>query len=292
MIDINYIGHICYDEVLHPDGRCTRHVGGAAIYGSVASAVAGASVAAELMLAPADEAALEVIRARGIAVYPVFTSQTTSVQVRHRSADMDDRTIVTRSFAGLFEGRHLHDIPARHYHLAGCNDHEFPLDFIRSLKTPSRTLSIDMQCFVRFNDKTTGEICFRDDPQKKEVAALMDKVKLDIVEARLLTGTDDLRHASQIVCDWGCPEVMITCQEGVAARDPRGYYFNRFANRSVAGRTGRGDTTFGAFLGRRARHGVEESLRFASALVSLKMEKPGIFDGTLEDVLRRMNQEH
>ena len=111
MIDINYIGHICYDEVLHPDGRSTRHVGGAAIYGSVASAVAGASVAAELMLAPADEAALEVIRARGIAVYPVYTPQTTSVQVRHRSADMDDRTIVTRSFAGLFEAPPLARYP-------------------------------------------------------------------------------------------------------------------------------------------------------------------------------------
>ena len=75
-------------------------------------------------------------------------------------------------------------------------------------------------------------------------------------------------------------------------RDRSGYYFNRFSNRSVVGRTGRGDTTFGAFLGHRAQHGVEESLRFASALVSLKMEKPGAFDGALEDVLRRMNAEH
>ena len=292
MIDINYIGHICRDEVLSQNGHRTSNIGGAAIYGIIASSVAGASVAAELMLAEADDAALEIVRKRGIEVHPIYTSQTTSVQVIHHSANMDDRTIVTKSFAGLFEGCRLRGIPARHYHLAGCNDHEFALDFIRQLKGQGRTLSIDMQCFVRFNNKATGEIRFCDDPQKKEVAALMDKIKLDILEAKLLTGTDDLRIASQIVCDWGCPEVMITCQEGAAARDQRGYYFNRFSNRSVVGRTGRGDTTFGAFLGRRVHYGIEESLRFASALVSLKMEKPGVFDGTLEDVLQRMNAEH
>ena len=93
---------------------------------------------------------------------------------------MDDRTIVTKSFAGLFEDRRLHGVPAGHYHLAGCNDHEFPLEFIRSLRHEDRTLSIDMQCFVRFNDKATGEIRFCDDPQKKEVAQLMDKIKLDV----------------------------------------------------------------------------------------------------------------
>ena len=292
MRDINYIGHVCHDEVLHPDGRRTSNFGGAAIYGVVASVVAGATVAAELMLATTDEPSLEIVRCRGIEVHPIYTPQTTSVQVVHRSADMDDRTIVTKSFAGRFDRSHLHGVPARHYHLAGCNDHEFPLDFIRSLKIPGRTLSIDMQCFVRFNDRTTGEIRFRDDPQKMEVAALVDKIKLDIVEAQLLTGTDDLRRASQIVCDWGHPEVMITSQEGVAACDRSGYYFNRFSNRSVAGRTGRGDTAFGAFLGRRTHYGIEESLRFASALVSLKMETPGIFTGTLEDVLQRMDAEH
>lgn len=292
MFDINFIGQICYDEVLHQDGHRSRNVGGAAIYGIVASQVAGARVAAELMLAKEDDAAMDVVRGRGIEVHPIYTPRTTSVQVIHRSSNMDDRTIVTQSFAGNFERGHLHDIPARHYHLAGCNDHEFSLDFIRGLKGRGFTLSVDMQSFVRFNDPVTGEIRFGDDAQKKEVTARMDKIKLDVLEAKLLTGAEDLKAASQIVYDWGCPEVMITCQDGVAARDGSGYYFNRFSNRSVVGRTGRGDTTFGAFLGRRVTHGIEDSLRFASALVSLKMEKPGVFTGTQEDVLRRMNAEH
>jgi sugar/nucleoside kinase (ribokinase family) len=40
---------------------------------------------------------------------------------------------------------------------------------------------------------------------------------------------------------------------------------------------------------RRLTHGPAESLKFAAALVSIKMETPGPFAGTLEDVLARMD---
>jgi hypothetical protein len=43
-------------------------------------------------------------------------------------------------------------------------------------------------------------------------------------------------------------------------------------------------------MARRLDHDTEESLKFAAALVSLKMEKAGPFDGTLADVLERMTQ--
>jgi hypothetical protein len=42
-------------------------------------------------------------------------------------------------------------------------------------------------------------------------------------------------------------------------------------------------------MARRLDHNADESLRFAAALVSIKMEKAGPFDGTLADVLERMN---
>ncbi len=42
-------------------------------------------------------------------------------------------------------------------------------------------------------------------------------------------------------------------------------------------------------MARRLDHDVDELLRFAAALVSIKMEKPGPFEGTLADVLERMN---
>ncbi|MFL7792422.1 MAG: carbohydrate kinase, partial [Anaerolineae bacterium] len=58
------------------------------------------------------------------------------------------------------------------------------------------------------------------------------------------------------------------------------------------GRTGRGDTTFAAYLSWRQKHDVEKSLRFAAALVSLKMESPGPFQGTLDEVMKRIEEKH
>ncbi len=115
-------------------------------------------------------------------------------------------------------------------------------------------------------------------------------VKLDVVEAKVLTGTDDLEAAARVFERWGSPETLITRADGVLARVNGKTYWEPFTNRSVVGRTGRGDTTFAAYMARRLDYDTEESLKFAAALVSLKMEKAGPFDGTLADVLERMTQ--
>jgi hypothetical protein len=42
----------------------------------------------------------------------------------------------------------------------------------------------------------------------------------------------------------------------------------------------------------RLDHDVAASLKFAAALVSIKMETPGPFRGSLEDVLKRIDEKH
>ena len=103
-------------------------------------------------------------------------------------------------------------------------------------------------------------------------------VKLDVVEAEILTGTTDLEQAAVIVEDWGCPEIIITRSDGVFARYKGKTYYERFSHRNSQGRTGRGDTTTGSYLVRRLDHGVEDSLKFAEP-ASIKMEMSGSFEG-------------
>jgi sugar/nucleoside kinase (ribokinase family) len=149
---------------------------------------------------------------------------------------------------------------------------------------------VDMQSFVRQVDPEAGVIHFRDVPGKREIVGLADIVKLDVIEAEILTGTHNLEEAARLVEEWGALETILTCSEGVFARYKGDTFFERFSNRNAQGRTGRGDTTMGAYLTRRMDHDVRASLGFAAALASIKMETPGPFRGSLEDVIARMKE--
>jgi sugar/nucleoside kinase (ribokinase family) len=85
---------------------------------------------------------------------------------------------------------------------------------------------------------------------------------------------------------------VITHSPGVLARVNGKTIYEKFSNTSMVGRTGRGDTTFAAYLSYRLEHDPLESLKFAAALVSIKMETPGPFQGTMEDVARRLREAH
>jgi sugar/nucleoside kinase (ribokinase family) len=191
--------------------------------------------------------------------------------------------------AGMFDISDIPELAVKQVHLAGITDQEFDLEFVEGLKARGYRLSADMQSFVRQVDPATSSISFGDVVEKAEIVRLLDMVKLDVVEAIVLTGTDDLERAAIKFEEWGSPETLITRSDGVLARVNGKTYWEPFSNRSVVGRTGRGDTTFAAYMARRLDHDPADSLRFAAALVSLKMEKAGPFDGTLADVLERMN---
>jgi sugar/nucleoside kinase (ribokinase family) len=286
--DIAFIGHMCFDEVVPYQGTPRVAPGSAVLCGALAAARVGKKVAVVTKMAPGDQNILEPLLQNGVEVHPTPSAETTYMTVVHSTADVDERQIYQLANAGFFS---LIDIPAlkaRQVHLAGITDREFDLGFICGLKERGFRLSADMQSFVRQVQPVTHQIAFQDVPAKMEIVRQMDMVKLDIVEAKVLTGSEDLEKAARIIEYWGCPEVIITHTEGVLAQVSGQTYYEKFTNRSVVGRTGRGDTTFAAYLTWRMDHAVAESLTFAAALVSIKMETPGPFNGTLADVLARM----
>ena len=83
---------------------------------------------------------------------------------------------------------------------------------------------------------------------------------------------------------WGAKEIMITHNTEVLVFDGREIYTCPIKARNLSGRTGRGDTTFAGYVNERLTSDIPAALRFATALVSLKMETPGAFCGTRADV--------
>jgi sugar/nucleoside kinase (ribokinase family) len=286
--DIAFIGHMCFDEVVPYQGLARVAPGSAVLCGALAAARVGKQVVVVTRMAPKDQAILEPLLQNGVVVHSTPSAETTYLKVVHTTADVDERQIYQLANAGFFSLADVPPLTARQVHLAGITSQEFDLDFIRGLKEKGYCLSVDMQSFVRQVQPGTHQIVFQDVPAKMEIVRQMDMVKLDIVEAKVLTGTDDLERAALIIEGWGCSEILITKTEGVLARVKGKTYYEKFSNKSLVGRTGRGDTVFAAYLAYRLEHEVTESLRFAAALVSLKMEAPGPFSGTLADVLARM----
>jgi sugar/nucleoside kinase (ribokinase family) len=290
--DITLLGHMCFDEIIPYQGETKVAPGSAVLCGAMVAARVGKKVAVVTKMAPQDNEILKPMQDEGIDTYLIPAAETTYSMVIHPTPNVDERRLILKNCAGFFSLEEIPNFQTLHLHLAGISDQEFNLDLIYGLKNRGHNLSADMQSFVRQVDPVTREIAFQDVPQKQEIVKQMNKVKLDVVEAKVLTGTDNLEDAAKVFEKWGCPETVITQAEGVLARVNGQTYYEKFSNRSVVGRTGRGDTTFAAYLSWRMEHDVAESLKFAAALVSIKMETPGPFQGTLQDVYERMKKYH
>ena len=290
--DITFVGHMCYDEIIPFGGKPHIAPGSAVLCGAMVAGRIGKNVAAVVKMAKKDEHILQPMRDVGIDTYLIPSAETTYSRVLHESANVDERKLTLVKSAGLISITDVPKLNSTCVHLAGISDTEFDMPLMQGLKARGCGLSADMQNFVRHVTPVTHDIEFSDVANKKEIAAMMDKLKLDVVEARILTGTEDLEKAAIIVESWGCPEVLITHSQGVLARVKGVTYYEKFSNSNVSGRTGRGDTTFAGYLSWRLDHDVRTSLKFAAALVSIKMETPGPFKGTLADVAKRLKEKH
>jgi sugar/nucleoside kinase (ribokinase family) len=291
--DITFVGHMCYDEIKHFGQEPKVAPGSAVLCGAMVAARVGKKVAAVVKMSPDDEEILQPMKDIGIDTFLIPAAETSYNRVVHESENMDERTMTLIKSAGLIDIRDVPELDSTCVHLAGISDTEFDMALMKGLKSRNYpSLSVDMQSFVRHIDPVTKNHEYSDVADKKEIAAMMDKLKLDVLEAKLLTGTDDLEKAAVIIESWGCSDIMITQSEGVLARVDGKTYYEKFSNSNVSGRTGRGDTTFVAYLSHRLDHGIAESLKFAAALVSIKMETPGPFSGTLKEVYKRIEEKH
>jgi sugar/nucleoside kinase (ribokinase family) len=290
--DITFVGHMCYDEIIPFRGESAIAPGSAVLCGAMVAARVGKKVAAVVKMAKKDETILSSMRDAGVETHLVPSEVTTFSRVLHESENVDERKLTLVRSAGLISIADVPRLDSRCVHLAGISDTEFDMALMIGLKERGHSLSVDMQSFVRHVNPRTREIEFGDVANKRDIVGMMDKVKLDMVEGRILTGREDIREAAMAVEQWGCPEVLITHAQGVVACVKGKTYYEKFSNSSVVGRTGRGDTTFAAYLSWRLDHDVAQSLRFAAALVSMKMETRGPFQGTLEDVERRIREKH
>jgi len=174
------------------------------------------------------------------------------------------------------------------YHLAGLFRGEIPEDFIPYLFKKGK-VGVDAQGLLRCSEK--GKLLFKDWESKKKFLPMITYLKTDAAEAEILTGESDREKAAFILASWGAKEVMVTHNSEVLVLADGIVHKAPYTPTNLSGRTGRGDTTFAAYLAWRLDHNPEESVRYAAALCSIKMEKPGPFTGTIEDIKSIMEKD-
>jgi sugar/nucleoside kinase (ribokinase family) len=156
------------------------------------------------------------------------------------------------------------------------------MDVIRALKRKGMPVAADMQGFVRVL-RDTG-LAYEPWEEMASTLALIDVVKSDAVEAEFLTGETDIHRAARFYASMGPREIVLTHRDGLLVyADGKSYEMGFHAQR-LDGRSGRGDTCIGTYMAMRLTMEPREAGIWAAAVTSLKMEEPGPFRRSREEV--------
>jgi len=282
--DLIIIGHITSDT-LEYKGEVTRFTGGGAYFSSFAAKRSNAKICVVTKLAQKDFGVLDELRKEGIEVIAIPSSKTTSIENIFETDDFDKRKVKLISQADPFNPEDIPEVETKIYSLAGLFIGEIPNALIKYLSQKGE-VGLDMQAMLRSSGDVSS--AFKDWEEKKDYLPMVTYLKADSLESEVAAGTSDREKAAGMFYQWGAKEVMITHASEVIVYNGEKIYRAPFNPKNLSGRTGRGDTCFGSYLSWRLHHGIEESVRYTAALTSIKMEKPGPFLGTMEDVLARM----
>ena len=282
--DITMIGHISRDIMIYKSDE-VRLTGGPVIYSSAAASRSGKKVQVITSASLDADKDLDGMRTDGVDVIRLDSKTTTSIENIYYTADKEKRKVTLLSQADPFTIETLPKTDSKIFHLAGLFRGEIPYNIIPYLAEKGK-VGIDAQGVLRCSEK--GKLLFRDWESKKELLPKISYLKTDAAEAEILTGETDREKAAYILASWGAEEIMVTHNTEVIVLVNGNIYRAPFTPENLSGRTGRGDTTFAAYLAWRLDHNPEESIRYAASLCSIKMECPGPFTGTIEDVKTRI----
>lgn len=281
--DVIVIGPVSLDHNIDYEGNERKELGGAVVASGFAAAKSGYKTALFTKSNPSDTDVEARFANSGADLYWKESKQTCSIRNQYFTADKEKRACTSMGVCDAFKFEEFPDVTAKIYHFAGLVYGDFDGELFKKAAKHGK-VAVDVQCLLRHveADKT---MAFHDWAEKKEYLPYIDYLKTDAAEAEILTGLTDREEAAKLLHSWGAKEVVISHNTEVIAYDGNQIYRCPIKARNLSGRTGRGDTIFAGYINERQIASIEDSLLYATALVSLKMETPGPFRGTRQDIL-------
>lgn len=237
---------------------------------------------------PSDTNVEERFANSGADLYWKESMQTCSIRNQYFTADKEKRACTSMGVCDSFKFEEFPEVDAKIYHFAGLVYGDFDGELFKEASKYGK-VAVDVQCLLRHveDDKT---MAFHDWAEKEEYLPYLDYLKTDAAEEEILTGLTDRDEAAKLLYSWGEKEVVISHNTEVIAYDGNKIYRCPIKARNLSGRTGRGDTIFAGYINERQNASIEDAFLYATALVSLKMETPGPFQGTRHDILEYINE--
>ena len=258
--DLMLIGPATRDVNIDYTGKEVHEIGGAVFFCAAAAKAAGANLFASVKIHPNDTDIIDAFKLDSDHVAVLPSECTTLMQNTYFTADRERRKAECLAQSGPITPDQIPEVDCGLYHLAGLLYGDFPNELIVELKKRGK-VSADIQGFLRHNEG--GLMNFHDWSDKMEYLKYFDFLKTDAAEAEIL-----ISHNSEML-----------------VYDGKDFFTCPVKARNLSGRTGRGDTTFGAYLAKRMTGSpIAEALLFATAAVSLKMEAPGPLSASEADI--------
>lgn len=224
------------------------------VYSSYAALAGGNHVGILIKSAPREKMIPYILPVHTEDIYWLRSdSETTSI----RNQFLDDKH-ERRSTTALAQGSTItvaelpEGISAKIYQLAGLMKGDYEDDIIKVLAQRGK-VALDMQGYLRVPDPSTKEMVYHDWDRKQEYFPHITYLKTDAAEAEILTGTSDRREAARLMVEWGVKEALITHNTEVLVYDGQGVLHLPPETSGAGRRTGRGDTTFSAYITERER---------------------------------------
>jgi sugar/nucleoside kinase (ribokinase family) len=292
-VDIVILGHLAQD-IIEIDGKSYKGLGGAVYYGGIAGSHMGLRITIITKLKETDFLFLEVFRKNGIKYFAYPSHETSGLRNIYSSRNMEFRDYKSLGFAGLFKKEEIPEFKTspRFFVLGNIVAGEVDLELLEYIKSKFKNVCLDIQGFIRFRDH--GKVFYSNlsQKEKKEIISNIDILKLDQVEAEILTNHQNITQAAKELAQLGPNEILITHEKGISVYTANETFTFPWKNRSSIGRTGRGDTAFISYIGSRIKKNYEDSLKFAVALTTLKLESPGPFNLPLDQVYRLIKDKY
>ena len=278
--DVMVIGPVSIDYNIDYQGNERREV--------VASgfAAAGSGVRTAVFCKSNEKDADIKERFEGIQadLYWKSSSSTCSIRNQYFTADKEKRQCTSLGVCDPFRFEEIPQADTKVYHFAGLVYGDFDGPLFEEAARHGK-VALDVQCMLR-HVEADSSMKFHDWEDKEKYLPLMDYFKTDAAEAEIITGLSDRAEAARQLYAWGAKEIVITHNTEVLVYDGKEILTCPIKARNLSGRTGRGDTVFAGYIAARQEgKSVQEALLYCTALVSLKMETPGPYRGTRQDVL-------